>query len=177
MRALPIGARCSLDGAIVAEGTPREFFSSGSFYTTSASRMGARAPSRRDHAGRCDHAAAARFLSEPELPDEALQERQAKPGIGSRGENVSSSKRDPAASLVAQADRRARDPGHGRRLIRILRISDLSELLTEGGLTSLAGDTFKLYLAMLVSLFVVAVSIQPRRAAAGPLEPWRTAAV
>ena len=27
------------DGAIVAEGTPREFFSSGSFYTTSASRM------------------------------------------------------------------------------------------------------------------------------------------
>ena len=33
--------RCAMffDGAIVAEGTPREFFSSGSFYTTSASRM------------------------------------------------------------------------------------------------------------------------------------------
>lgn len=34
-------SRCAMffDGAIVAEGTPREFFSSGSFYTTSASRM------------------------------------------------------------------------------------------------------------------------------------------
>ena len=52
-------------------------------------------------------------------------------------------------------------------LIRILRISDLSELLTEGGLTSLAGDTFKLYLAMLVSLFVVAVSFS--RAAPQPV--------
>ncbi len=52
-------------------------------------------------------------------------------------------------------------------LVRILRISDLSELLTEGGLTNLAGDTFKLYLAMLVSLFVVAVSFS--RAAPQPV--------
>ena len=54
-------------------------------------------------------------------------------GIGSRGENVSSSKRDPSASLVAQADRWTRGSWCDRLPWRILRISDLSELLTEGG--------------------------------------------
>ena len=52
-------------------------------------------------------------------------------------------------------------------LWRILSISDLSELLTQGGLTSLAGDTFRLYLAMLACLLVLAVSFS--RAAPQPV--------
>ena len=52
-------------------------------------------------------------------------------------------------------------------LWRILSISDLSELLSQGGLTSLAGDTFRLYLAMLACLLVLAVSFS--RAAPQPV--------
>ena len=66
------------DGAIVAEGTPREFFSSGSFYTTSASRMargllpGAITPE--DVITACGGV----LPPEPELPDEDAQQAQAK---------------------------------------------------------------------------------------------------
>lgn len=115
-------SRCAMffDGAIVAEGTPREFFSSGSFYTTSASRM-------------------ARGL----LPSQTAPLPLWRKLLGALG---------GLGALIC--------------LWRILSISDLSELLSQGGLTSLAGDTFRLYLAMPVCLLVLAVSFS--RAAPQP---------
>ena len=164
-------SRCAMffDGAIVAEGTPREFFSSGSFYTTSASRMargllpGAITPE--DVIAACG----GEVPPEPDLPADG----------------------DDAAEIQAQEE--AREPAKTyllpsqtaplplwRKLLgalgglgaliclwRILSISDLSELLTQGGLTSLAGDTFRLYLAMLACLLVLAVSFS--RAAPQPV--------
>ena len=80
--------RCAMffDGAIVAEGTPREFFSSGSFYTTSASRMargllpGAITPE--DVITACGGV----LPPEPELPDEDVAAGAGQAGVGSRGE-------------------------------------------------------------------------------------------
>ena len=163
-------SRCAMffDGAIVAEGTPREFFSSGSFYTTSASRMargllpGAITPE--DVIAACG----GEVPPEPDLPADG----------------------DDAAEIQAQEEAREQAKTYllpsqtaplplWRKLLgalgalgaliclwRILSISDLSELLTQGGLTSLAGDTFRLYLAMPVCLLVLAVSFS--RAAPQP---------
>ena len=152
--------RCAMffDGAIVAEGTPREFFSSGSFYTTSASRMargllpGAITPE--DVITACGGV----LLPEPELPDEALQQMQAKRESEAEAKTYLLPSEIPPLPLWRKLTGGLGILGTVVCLVRILRISDLSELLTEGGLTNLAGDTFKLYLAMLVSLFVVAVS-------------------
>ena len=164
-------SRCAMffDGAIVAEGTPREFFSSGSFYTTSASRMargllpGAITPE--DVIAACG----GEVPPEPDLPADG----------------------DDAAEIQAQEEAREQAKTYllpsqtaplplWRKLLgalgalgaliclwRILSISDLSELLTQGGLTSLAGDTFRLYLAMLACLLVLAVSFS--RAAPQPV--------
>ena len=163
-------SRCAMffDGAIVAEGTPREFFSSGSFYTTSASRMargllpGAITPE--DVIAACG----GEVPPEPDLPADG----------------------DDAAEIQAQEEAREQAKTYllpsqtaplplWRKLLgalgalgaliclwRILSISDLSELLSQGGLTSLAGDTFRLYLAMPVCLLVLAVSFS--RAAPQP---------
>ena len=164
-------SRCAMffDGAIVAEGTPREFFSSGSFYTTSASRMargllpGAITPE--DVIAACG----GEVPPEPDLPADG----------------------DDAAEIQAQEEAREQAKTYllpsqtvplplWRKLLgalgglgalvclwRILSISDLSELLSQGGLTSLAGDTFRLYLAMLACLLVLAVSFS--RAAPQPV--------
>ena len=164
-------SRCAMffDGAIVAEGTPREFFSSGSFYTTSASRMargllpGAITPE--DVIAACG----GEVPPEPDLPADG----------------------DDAAEIQAQEEAREQAKTYllpsqtaplplWRKLLgalgalgaliclwRILSISDLSELLTQGGLTSLTGDTFRLYLAMLACLLVLAVSFS--RAAPQPV--------
>ena len=161
--------RCAMffDGAIVTEGTPREFFSSGSFYTTSASRMargllpGAITPE--DVITACGGV----LPPEPELPDEELQQMQARQESKAKAKDYLLPNEVPPLSLWRKLTGGFGVLGAIVCLVRILRISDLSELLTEGGLTNLAGDTFKLYLAMLVSLFVVAVSFS--RAAPQPV--------
>lgn len=161
--------RCAMffDGAIVAEGTPREFFSSGSFYTTSASRMargllpGAITPE--DVITACGGV----LPPEPELPDEDAQQAQAKRESEAEAKEYLLPSEVPPLPLWRKLTGGLGILGTVVCLVRILRISDLSELLTEGGLTNLAGDTFKLYLAMLVSLFVVAVSFS--RAAPQPV--------
>ncbi len=161
--------RCAMffDGAIVAEGTPREFFSSGSFYTTSASRMargllpGAITPE--DVITACGGV----LPPEPELPDEDAQQAHAKRESEAEAKEYLLPSEVPPLPLWRKLTGGLGVLGAVVCLIRILRISNLSELLTEGGLTNLAGDTFKLYLAMLVSLFVVAVSFS--RAAPQPV--------
>ena len=161
-------SRCAMffDGAIVAEGTPREFFSSGSFYTTSASRMargllpGAITPE--DVIAACG----GEVPPEPDLPadgDDAAE-------IQAQEEAREQAKTYLLPSQTAPLPLWRKLLGALGALIclwRILSISDLSELLTQGGLTSLAGDTFRLYLAMLACLLVLAVSFS--RAAPQPV--------
>ena len=161
--------RCAMffDGAIVAEGTPREFFSSGSFYTTSASRMargllpGAITPE--DVITACGGA----LPAEPELPDEEFLETQAREESEAKAKAYLLPIEVPPLPLWRKLTGALGGLGAVLCLVKILRISDLSELLTQGGLTSLAGDTFRLYLAMIVSLFVLAVSFS--RAAPQPV--------
>ena len=143
-------SRCAMffDGAIVAEGTPREFFSSGSFYTTSASRMargllpGAITPE--DVIAACGGEVPPEQAKTYLLPSQTAPLPLWRKLLGALG---------GLGALIC--------------LWRILSISDLSELLTQGGLTSLAGDTFRLYLAMLACLLVLAVSFS--RAAPQPV--------
>ena len=152
--------RCAMffDGAIVAEGTPREFFSSGSFYTTSASRMargllpGAITPD--DVILACGGA----IPPEPELPeDDGAWQRQQKLTAEAQAKTYLLPSEIPPLPLWRKLLGALGGLGAAFCLFKILSISDLSELLTQGGLTSLAGDTFRLYLAMLACLFVLAV--------------------
>ena len=127
--------RCAMffDGAIVAEGTPREFFSSGSFYTTSASRMargllpGAITPE--DVITACGGV----LPPEPELPDEDAQQAQAKRESEAEAKEYLLPSEVPPLPLWRKLTGGLGILGAVVCLVRILRISDLSELLTEGG--------------------------------------------
>ena len=164
-------SRCAMffDGAIVAEGTPREFFSSGSFYTTSASRMargllpGAITPE--DVIAACG----GEVPPEPDLPadgDDAA-EIQAQEEAQEQAKTYLLPSKTAPLPLWRKLLGALGGLGALICLWRILSISDLSELLTQGGLTSLVGDTFRLYLAMLACLLVLAVSFS--RAAPQPV--------
>ena len=163
-------SRCAMffDGAIVAEGTPREFFSSGSFYTTSASRMargllpGAITPE--DVIAACG----GEIPPEPDLPADGDDAAEIQAQEEAREQAKTYLLPSQTAPLPLWRKLLGALGGLGALIClwRILSISDLSELLTQGGLTSLAGDTFRLYLAMLACLLVLAVSFS--RAAPQP---------
>ena len=163
-------SRCAMffDGAIVAEGTPREFFSSGSFYTTSASRMargllpGAITPE--DVIAACG----GEIPPEPDLPADGgdAAEIQAQEEAREQAKTYLLPSQTAPLPLWRKLLGALGALGALICLWRILSISDLSELLSQGGLTSLAGDTFRLYLAMPVCLLVLAVSFS--RAAPQP---------
>ncbi len=164
-------SRCAMffDGAIVAEGTPREFFSSGSFYTTSASRMargllpGAITPE--DVIAACG----GEVPPEPDLPADGDDAAEIQAQEEAREQAKTYLLPSQTAPLPLWRKLLGALGGLGALIClwRILSISDLSELLTQGGLTSLAGDTFQLYLAMLACLLVLAVSFS--RAAPQPV--------
>lgn len=164
-------SRCAMffDGAIVAEGTPREFFSSGSFYTTSASRMargllpGAITPE--DVIAACG----GEIPPEPDLPADGgdAAEIQAQEEAREQAKTYLLPSQTAPLPLWRKLLGALGALGALICLWRILSISDLSELLSQGGLTSLAGDTFRLYLAMPVCLLVLAVSFS--RAAPQPV--------
>ena len=163
-------SRCAMffDGAIVAEGTPREFFSSGSFYTTSASRMargllpGAITPE--DVIAACG----GEIPPEPDLPADGDDAAEIQAQEEAREQAKTYLLPSQTAPLPLWRKLLGALGGLGALIClwRILSISDLSELLSQGGLTSLAGDTFRLYLAMPVCLLVLAVSFS--RAAPQP---------
>ena len=160
-------SRCAMffDGAIVAEGTPREFFSSGSFYTTSASRMARGLLTPEDVIAACG----GEVPPEPDLPadgDDAA-EIQAQKEAQKQAKTYLLPSQTAPLPLWRKLLGALGGLGALICLWRILSISDLSDLLTQGELTSLAGDTFRLYLAMLACLLVLAVSFS--RAAPQPV--------
>lgn len=148
--------RCAMffDGSIVAEGTPRSFFSGNSFYTTSANRMarslvpGAVTPE--DVIALCG----GELPPVPVLPEEL-------PALA-----------EPEDSRVAA---KAGKLPWWRKLLAVLsgavvlllfmqfmNVANLSDLVTAAGMTTAAGDQFTQYAVFCVGLFVFAFSITRR---------------
>ena len=140
--------RCALffDGGITAEGTPRAFFSGNCFYTTAADRIAREllpgAVTVRDVTAACG----APLPEEDALPNDVPplpqppQERmmQKLPLWRKILGTVSGA---AALGLTVQA----------------LRVSDLSELLTENGLTRPAGKQLILYAILIAAIFLCAL--------------------
>ena len=138
-------SRCALffDGGITAEGTPRAFFSGNCFYTTAADRIAREllpgAVTVRDVAAACG----APLPEADALPDDVPplpqppQERavQKLPLWRKILGTVSGA---AALGLTVQA----------------LRVSDLSELISENGLTRPAGKQLVLYAVLIAAIFV-----------------------
>ena len=140
--------RCALffDGGITAEGTPRAFFSGNCFYTTAADRIAREllpgAVTVRDVAAACG----APLLEDDALPNDVPplpqppQERmmQKLPLWRKILGTVSGA---AALGLTVQA----------------LRVSDLSELISENGLTRPAGKQLILYAILIAAIFLCAL--------------------
>ena len=140
--------RCALffDGGITAEGTPRAFFSGNCFYTTAADRIAREllpgAVTVRDVAAACG----APLPEDDALPDDVPplpqppQERavQKLPLWRKILGTVSGA---AALGLTVQA----------------LRVSDLSELISENGLTRPAGKQLILYAILIAAIFICAL--------------------
>ena len=140
--------RCALffDGGITAEGTPRAFFSGNCFYTTAADRIAREllpgAVTVRDVAAACG----APLLEDDALPNDVPplpqppQERavQKLPLWRKILGTVSGA---AALGLTVQA----------------LRVSDLSELISENGLTRPAGKQLILYAILIAAIFICAL--------------------
>ena len=147
--------RCALffDGSIVADGTPREFFSGNSFYTTSANRI-ARALMP-DAVTAEDVISACGGVLPPvaELPEDLgvlpqpLKEDETKTG-----------KLPWWRILLAVLS----GAGSIALFIQAMRVADLSALVQESGLTHLAGDQLIRYGIMIVCLLVFAFSVSRR---------------
>ena len=140
--------RCALffDGGITAEGTPRAFFSGNCFYTTAADRIAREllpgAVTVRDVAAACgaplpeDDALPGDVPPLPQPPQERAMQKLP------LGRKILGTVSGAAAlGLTVQA----------------LRVSDLSELLTENGLTRPAGKQLALYAILIATIFICAL--------------------
>ena len=158
--------RCGLlfDGAVVAEGTPRDFFSANSFYTTAASRMARqllpRAVTAEDVIGALGGTIPqAAGIPEPGgRPPAAPGSSLSKPGPDklSRGR-----KGLVVAALVTLL----------AAFIRAVDLTDLSALVTEAGATGLASGYASLYAVILVALAILAWAQRGRQRGRGTASP------
>ena len=159
--------RCAMffDGSIVAEATPRAFFSGNSFYTTSANRMArtllSEAVTPEDLIGACG----GKLPPVPELPQEDFE--LLKPEEGS-------------------ADQRLPRLPWWRKLLAAVSgavslsifffftgVSDLTKLISEDGLTALSKDQLWIYGAFIAAMLTFAASVAGR--SRRPVDLLRTA--
>lgn len=155
--------RCALffDGNIVTEGAPRAFFSSNSFYTTSANRM---ARSILPEAVTGEDVILACGGDVPPAP-ELTEDDMLLP-----------------ASIQGSADCKPKKLPAWRRtiaavsglaviitFIKSISVTDLSTLLTSSGMTTLAGDYAGIYIALIAALLVLALAVS--RKAPSPVHP------
>ena len=147
--------RCALffDGNIVAEGTPRTFFSGNSFYTTSANRMARglmpEAVTAEDVISVCGGV----LPPAPELPED--------PGVLPQPEREDETKTGKLPwwrILLAVLS----GAGAIALFIQAMGVTDLSALVQEGGLTHLAGDQLIRYGIMIACLLIFAFSVSRR---------------
>ena len=147
---------CALffDGNIITRATPRTFFSGNNFYTTSANRI------------------ARGLLPDAITPEEVIVSCGGMlPPKPERSENEFTLPQ-PAEHT---ADRSPKPLPWWRRLlaavsgviavglfVRVIGVTDLSALIPSEGITTLAWDQLKRYIAMIASMFVFAFSVSRR---------------
>ena len=147
--------RCALffDGSIVTEGTPRAFFSGNSFYTTAANRMARSLLPEAVTAEDVITACGGVLPPAPELPED-FGELPPPPA-----EDNNKTGRLPWWRILLAVLSGA---GVIALFIQALRVTDLSALVQEGGLTHLAGDQLLLYGVMIACLLIFAFSVSRR---------------
>ena len=150
--------RCALffDGAIAAEGTPRAFFSGNSFYTTAANRMA------RDRLPQAVTVPDVLTACGAEVPEAAALPEYIPP--------LPEQKREAAADGKLPLWRRILAAVSGAAALALtvqaIRVTDLSALLSENGLSQLGTRQLLLYAALIAALFVLVFSVsrkQPER--------------
>ena len=154
--------RCALffDGGITAEGTPRSFFSGNCFYTTAADRI---ARERLPGAVTVQDVAAACGAPLPE--DEPLPAYSPPLPQPERAESL---RKLPLWRKILGAVSGLAALG---LTVQALRVSDLSALLTENGLTRPAGRQLALYAVLIAAIFVCALCFSRGGAAKTTLPP------
>ncbi len=149
--------RCALffDGNIVAEGTPRPFFSGNSFYTTSANRMARSLLPAAVTAEDVISACGGKLPPAAELPEDV--DTLPKPATE---DNTKTGKLPWWRILLAVLS----GAGAIALFIQALGVTDLSALIQEAGMTKLAGDQLLLYGIMIACLLIFAFSVSRRSA-------------
>ncbi len=147
--------RCALffDGNIVAEGTPRPFFSGNSFYTTSANRMARSLLPAAVTAEDVISACGGKLPPAAELPEDV--DTLPKPATE---DNTKTGKLPWWRILLAVLS----GAGAIALFIQALGVTDLSALIQEAGMTKLAGDQLLLYGIMIACLLIFAFSVSRR---------------
>ncbi|MBQ8975607.1 MAG: ATP-binding cassette domain-containing protein [Oscillospiraceae bacterium] len=147
--------RCALffDGNIVADGTPRAFFSGNNFYTTSANRMSRAVLSDAVTAEDVIAACGGELPESVEIPDDegyVVPEKD--------DESVTVKRLPLWRKLVAAG-------GLALALyafIATISVTDLSAVFNESGLTGLAGVNIRLIVLLVAGMFIFALAIGKR---------------
>ena len=148
--------KCALyfDGNIVTEGTPRDFFSGNSFYTTSANRMARSILPEAVTAADVISACGGDVPPAPEIPDEVPP----LPAPAEDSVNTKPQKLPWWRKLIAAVS--------GLISLGIfayaMGITDLSAIISSGGMTSLSKTQLIIYGAFIVALFIFATAISQR---------------
>ena len=155
--------KCGLffDGSIVAEGTPREFFSGNSFYTTPANRMARhlipQAVTVADIIGCCG----GELPAEPDVPENAPLPPVKETAVNFKPKPLPLWRKLLAGVFLLQAL---------LVFFYATSITDLSSVITMGGLTASGMEQLRLYAELLVALVGFIASIGRRSAPATMLQ-------
>ncbi len=148
--------RCALffDGSIVTDAPPRAFFSGNNFYTTSANRMARSVLPEAVTAEDVIAACGGELPPAPALPQDI-------PPLPEPEEGSSPAKPAPLPlwrKLIASAAAGAA----GACVLRTAAASDLTALITAGGMTAQAGNQLQVYAVLLCALLVFTVAVSRR---------------
>ena len=155
--------KCGLffDGSIVAEGTPRDFFSGNSFYTTPANRMARHlipeAVTVADIIGCCD----GEIPAEPEILEAAPLPAVKESAVNFKPKPLPLWRKLLAGIFLLQAL---------LVFFYATSITDLSSIITMGGLTNSGMEQLKLYAELIVALIGFIASIGRRSAPSAMLQ-------
>lgn len=146
--------RCAMffDGEITAQGSPREFFSENNFYTTSANRMSRHLIPKAITVGDVISACGGEVKPHYERKKEFI----------SRSEKFAVQKDPKKLPLWRKVIGTLSGIAALMIFFYTAGITDLTKMVTSEGLTELAGGQIKIYIGLIVSLFVMAVSFGRR---------------
>ena len=147
--------RCALffDGNIVTEGTPREFFSGNSFYTTAANRMARNVLG--DAITARDIIAACGGVLPPEADISIDEELLKEPPVSKKAE---AGKLPMWRKLLAAASGIVAIYG----FVRAMKVTDLSSIINETGGSGLTPDMKVTYALLIIALLVMALCVSKK---------------